>query len=313
MLQRHKSLIIILGLTLGLIGCATNPGRETAEPKYSELYDGEMQLAHEAGQHETTREEAIANGDKALAEGDSDRAMYEYVHALEISGGDSETLNKIGAIHTRQGNLRLAARAYTLSLKLDAENPAALEGVGLLFLRDRRYEDARLHLTTALEHDPQRWQSHNGLGMLDDLDGDHVQAAAHYRQALDIPPVPDLPLEKARLLNNLGYSSYLSGDWEGALRHFHRALDYNPDLERAWQNIGLVYTRKEQYDRALDAFQRVMDKPDAYNNLGFLCMINRQYDQAEYFLQKAIRLSPSYYVKAHENLDRLSILRGGDG
>jgi uncharacterized protein HemY len=57
-----------------------------------------------------------------------------------------------------------------------------------------------------------------------------------------------------------------------------------------------------------------MEKPDAYNNLGYLCMINQQYDNAEYFLQKAIKLSsPSYHVKAHENLDRLEILRGADG
>jgi Flp pilus assembly protein TadD len=304
---------MILGLTVALVGCASNPGRDTtAAPRYDDLYNGEMQVAHEAVQDKTTKEEAVANGDRALADGDTDRAMYEYVHALDISGGDAETLNKIGAIHVGQGNLRLAARAYALSLKLDAKNPEALEGVGLLLLRERRYEDARRHLNAALEEDPQRWQSHNGLGMLADLDGDHARAAAHYMQALDTQPVSARQLAKAKLLNNLGYSLYLSGDWEFALRHFHRALDINSDFERAWQNIGLVYIRKEQYDRALDAFQHVMEKPDAYNNVGFLCMINQQYDNAEYFLQQAIKLSPSYHVEAHENLDRLKILRGTD-
>jgi len=312
MIEKRKYLLLIPCLTLALFGCATNPGR-TTESEYTGLYNGEMKVAHEAGQNDTTREEAIANGDNALASGDTDRAMYEYVHALEISGGDADTLNKIGAIHESLGNSRLAARAYTLSLKLDADNPAALEGVGLLLLRDRRYDDARQYLTNALEKDPQRWQSHNGLGMLDDLKGEYAQAVAHYRQALDTPMASGQHPGTALLLNNLGYSLYLSGDWDGALQQFHRALDFNQDFERAWQNLALVYTRKGDYDRALDAFLRVMDKPEAYNNIGFLCMLNKRYEQAENFFRLAIKLSPTYYVKAHDNLDRLNRLTGKGG
>jgi hypothetical protein len=37
------------------------------------------------------------------------------------------------------------------------------------------------------------------------------------------------------------------------------------------------------------------------------------YDAAAHFFQKAIKLSPTYYVKAHENLDRVNRLRGKDG
>ena len=313
MLQRNKYLIAVIGLTMTLGGCASNPTRDSSADNYSELYDGEMKVAHEAGQHGTTSEEAIANGDRALAEGNTDRAMFEYVQALELSGGDSGILNKIGGIHMRLGNPVLAARAYSLSLKLDPENPAALEGAGLLFLRERSYEDAKRHLTVALERDPLRWQSLNGLGMLADLDGDHAQAAAYYRQALAIPPEVEQQPDNAILLNNLGYSFYLSGDWQQALQYFQQALNYNPDFERAWQNLGLVYTREGEYDRALDAFRRVMDKPEAYNNIGFVCMINQDYDEAAHFFQKAIKLSPTYYVKAHENLDRVNRLRGKDG
>jgi len=313
MLQIHKHLLVVLGLTMLMAGCAMNPSRDSGGSQYSDLYNGEMKVAHEAGQDKVTREEAIANGDRALADGDADRAMFEYVHALEISGGDASILNKIAAIHTSLGNLRLAARAYTLSLKLEPENPAALEGVGLLFLRDRRYDDARRHLSAALEKEPLRWQSLNGLGMLADLEGNYAQAAAYYRQALEIPPDAWQQPETAVLLNNLGYSLYLSGDWDGAQHNFHKALNYSPEFVRAWQNLGLVYTRKGDYDGALDAYRHVMDKPEAYNNIGFICMLNQEYDQAEYFFRKAIKLSPTYYVKAHENLDKLNRLRGKDG
>jgi uncharacterized protein HemY len=37
-------------------------------------------------------------------------------------------------------------------------------------------------------------------------------------------------------------------------------------------------------------------------------MINKQYDEAEHYFRTAISLSPSYYAKAHENLERLQLL-----
>jgi hypothetical protein len=42
-------------------------------------------------------------------------------------------------------------------------------------------------------------------------------------------------------------------------------------------------------------------------------MINRNYDQAYHFFQQAIKLSPTYYVRAHENLERLNRLRVAAG
>jgi len=309
----HSYQIAIFTLLLAMTGCASMPGQVTSKAEdnaeYRNLYNGEMQVAHEASQNESTAEEAIANGDQALARGNTDRAMYEYVHALELNGGDASTLNKIGTIHTALGNYQLAARAYTSSLRLEPDNAAAQEGIGLLLMRDRRHEEARKYLTAALEADPLRWESHNGLGMLADLEGDHAAAATHFQLALDTFSSAFARTDKARVLNNLGYSTYMSGDLAGALPYFYKALDSYPEFDRAWQNIGLVYTRQGAYDRALDAYLHVMGKPEAFNNLGYLCMINKRYDRAEYYFRVAIKASPSYYAKAHDNLERLQSLR----
>lgn len=308
MLPRQLFRIAILLLALTMTGCATTLAKEENSTEYDELYDGEMQLAHEAADHEVTLEEAIANGDRALADGNTDQAMYEYVHALQLSGGDAQTLNKIGAIHMGLGNLRLAARAYSFSLRLEPGNTSALEGVGLLLLQERRYDEARQHLTAALAADSERWQCHNGLGVLADLDGNHETAITHFRQALDVSSGAPGLADKARVLNNLGYSLYLKNDRESALKYFHKALYNDPGFDRAWENLGLVYTRQGDYYRAVDAYSHVMDKPQAYNNIGFLCMINEEYKCAEHYFNIAIKLSPSYYVKAHENMDRLKML-----
>jgi hypothetical protein len=48
-----------------------------------------------------------------------------------------------------------------------------------------------------------------------------------------------------------------------------------------------------------------MDAPQAYNSLGYVCMLTGRRGEAENFFAKAIELSPSYYAAAHDNLQRL--------
>lgn len=311
---RTRLFVTSLLLALILPGCAMLSGRggDTASGKssaFGKLYTGDTRLARAAGDEHKTAAQAIADGDRALALGDFDQALYEYVQALETNGGDAATLNKIAAIQNHLGHAPLAARAYALSLHFKPGNPEALEGIGLLLLRERQYDSARTELEAALKADPKRWRSLNGLGMLDDLAGDHAAAAGRFRKALAIPGADTAGHESAQLWNNLGYSLYMSGDLQGALQNFYTAIDKDPAFKRAWENIGLVYTRMGDYDRALDAYQRVMDKPEAYNNVGYVCMINDRYDLAEHYFRQAIDLSPTYYVKAHDNLERLNTLR----
>ncbi|MGB5717009.1 MAG: tol-pal system protein YbgF, partial [Gammaproteobacteria bacterium] len=287
-------------------GCSTNPTKES-DPvdSYDNLYRGsnEHKTANEAAIAAETPEEAIARGDEAYAKRQYDIALYEYVEALQLSGGDTETLNKVGDIHFTLGDLDSAEQAYNASIQLDEENQHALQGLGLIQLRQRNYDEAKASLIEALSLNPDLWNAHNGLGMIADIEGDHTTAIEYYRRALQLNP------RSPQVLNNLGYSEYLSGNWHAAMMHFVQAVNSNPDYDRAWYNIGLIYTREGDYENAFDAFRNVLDTPQSYNDIGYLNMIDGHYDIAEYYFQKAVKTSPSYYLKAHENIDKLERLR----
>jgi Flp pilus assembly protein TadD len=299
-------------MIIALPACSTSPSKQAdTEAKkeagpYKELYKGDQKVVHETEKSFSSFEEAVQRGDQALAEGAADKALFAYVQALQISGGDAETLNKIGEIHIQTNNFTLATRAFDESLKLSPDNSGALEGLGLIYLRQRDYEQAKVNLTKAVQQEPDRWRAHNALGMVADLQGDFVTAVYHYNEALKQEP------NSPELLNNLGYSLYLAGDWDGALRNYRKALNFDPNYQRVWQNMGLVYTRQGNFDAAVDAFRRIMDKPKAYNNVGYLCMINGDYANAEKFFRLAIKQSPTFYEKAQENLDRVHRLREQD-
>jgi Flp pilus assembly protein TadD len=287
-------------------GCASfsNPDKQS-DNKYSDLYDKQAKLVHEAGRgSEGTADQAMARGDELLSQGDTDRALFEYIKAIEKDNSKVEALYKIGTIHAARGNLPLAQAAYQKVLERSVKHAGALEGLGLVYLQQRQYGKARDHLNRAVENDPQRWQAHNGLGVLADLEKQYDVAASHYQQALQIKP--DQPL----LLNNLGYSNYLLGQWDTAQQYLESALRIDPQYKRGWENLGLVYARRGDYNRAKAALLHTMGEPQALNDLGYLAMLQGKHDRAEDFLKQAIALSPTYYAVAHENLKRCTALQG---
>jgi tetratricopeptide (TPR) repeat protein len=109
----------------------------------------------------------------------------------------------------------------------------------------------------------------------------------------------------AECLNNLGFAKYESRDWMGALRAYDAALAIDPGYEAAWMNKALLLARQGDDQAALAAFRRVMNEADAYNDLGYIHMTQGDVDGAYELFEKAIATSPTFHVKANENLRRL--------
>ncbi len=137
---------------------------------------------------------------------------------------------------------------------------------------------------------------YNSLGIIADLELEFELAQHYYQLAINIEP------QNPTTYNNLGYSYYLDQSWQNAEYYFRQALVIDPNLDQAWRNLGLLFTRQGKYHQALDTFSRLMTEPEAYNTVGYLCMIAEKYVEAERFFEKAIDLSPFYYKRARENL-----------
>lgn len=60
----------------------------------------------------------------------------------------------------------------------------------------------------------------------------------------------------AALRVNLALALFKTGQADDALAHLHQALRIQPDHERAWGYLGLVYWRKGHLEQARDAFLR---------------------------------------------------------
>jgi len=303
--------LLVVGLLLLVTGCASNPQKDAAvaaqaSNNFSGLYDGKMAATHATELPVASAEEAQVRGDQAWREGDLDLALYQYIQALQMDGDDVNTLNKIGAIHVDRGNLGLAEAAYRWALRLSPDNAAALTELGLILLKKREFAQAEETLTHSLNVTSQQWRAQNALGIIANVQGNHAAASLHFQEALKIRP------ESPMLLNNYGYSLYLSKDWPGAMKAFRQALNRAPDYKLAWHNLGLVYARERNYTAAVDAFSHAMELYEAYNDVGYLAMLDGNYQESDIYLSKAIKLCPSYYETAHKNLMRSRVLKSTD-
>ncbi|WP_217411458.1 tetratricopeptide repeat protein [Marinobacterium ramblicola] len=299
--------VLIVFLLLG--GCAANQ-EQSKEAANEAFYEGKPMLAFAGLPQARSAEEGVRMGDRALARGDSDEALYHYVQALELDAKSADAYYRIGQIHYRRDNEKLASVALRSALGIKPDHTGALTSMGVLHLKHNRYKEARDYLDRALASDRQRFtegaepsfdsdspmEAYNGLGVLADLSGDTAQAQRLYQIALAIRP------DAADVHNNLGYSYYLESRWQEAEREFRKALDLNKNYEQAWRNLGLVYARQQRYLSALHALERVMDTAKAHNDIGYICMLDGRYQLAEYYFEQALTLSPVFYPKAKENL-----------
>jgi Flp pilus assembly protein TadD len=292
-------------VVMGLSGCAADKGKVAAERNRAAApftAKAEKSLLDQLFPTVTAPKEALELGDSSLREGKEELALVYYLRAFDLDAANIQALEKMSAIYSRRGELRLMDMALQAILKVDAKHAGANESLGLLRLSGRRYAEAETLLTRSLAADPRRWRAMNALGIIADLRGDHYTAIAHYRRALNV--LPGSPM----LLSNIGYSHYLAGDRRLSRDYLNQALGLDPKHARAARNLALVEANEGHYQAAIGLLSRVMRTHAAYNNVGYVCMMKGDYPQAERFLTESIAQAPQYYERAHENLKQLRIL-----
>ena len=174
----------------------------------------------------------------------------------------------------------------------------AYEGMGLVYFKATEFDKAKQNLSEALKLDDRLWQAHNLLGIIYDRKGQFEAAIIHYRAAITLNP------HQGILLNNLGVSYCLQGEYEKAVETFLEALKTETSNTKIYNNLALTLSKLERYEDALEAFKRGQTEAAAYNNIGYIYMIEGKYREAIKALEKAIEVNPTFYTRANENLEK---------
>jgi tetratricopeptide (TPR) repeat protein len=301
----EKNIIIISVLLIfAITGCTSTETRDAKKDQATHIKSKEnnIQLAKVEEQNNNL-----------------DKAIFYYIQALEFDKTDVEILCKIGNIQNSLGSPELATRAFKQALIIKPDYVPALAPMGIYYLEHKHMDKAKKTLEQTITLDQKRLKidvsferfieldskspllAYNALAVLSDLGSRHEYARKIFN--LLVPISEDSPL----IYTNMGYSYYLTNNYTLAQNYYKKALDVNSDFERAKLNLGLIYVRTGQYNQALQLFKQVMTTAQAYNDIGYFLLLDGRYQEAEYFLQNAIDLSPSYFEKSHINLENVQL------
>jgi len=144
---------------------------------------------------------------------------------------------------------------------------------------------------------------------LEDL-GNSLMQQGNLREGLEkLLEASRLDPENANIHNGLGLAYRDLGVYEKSIVHFKRALALRPEFPEAQNNLGTLYLLLREWDLALDCFQRAVSDilyrtPHfSYNNIGLAYYNKGDYQKAIENYQKALRSFPAYSL-CYENLAR---------
>ena len=113
--------------------------------------------------------------------------------------------------------------------------------------------------------------------------------------------------------NNRGVAYSAKGDFDRTIEDYTKAIELNPNYAVAYNNRGGVYYLKEEYESAIVDFTKATElNPDyavAYNNRGVAYYLKKEYDSAIVDFTRAIELNPDYAI-AYNNRGRAYGVKG---
>lgn len=247
-----------------------------------------------------TSEQHEQVGDGYLRRDNPEMALMHYNQAITLDENNLDARVKRGDLLVTQGLDEQALAEFNTVLAAEPDHAIANEAAGGVFFRAGLYTEAAAHLGRAVQLNPMLWKAHNYLGILSDREHDYDGAAEHFRRALELHKGSGVD----EIYNNLGVVRMARKEYAEAVDCFRRALKTGGVSERTYNNLGLALTRLDRLPEALESFKYAGGEAKAYNNVGYVLLNDNRPEEAVPYFEKAIELSPNYYVKAADNLKR---------
>lgn len=301
--SRGCSLLLLL---LFLSSCTSTV--QPVGPKAHNLFPPEQRGAESEKEklQNLTVDELLERGNLHLSGGNIQLANLHFVMALKKKPESPEALVGLGNVYYHQGDREKAGEAFSKAIAEDSNSsPSALLGLAKIYREQGNYDAAVEHINKSLVLKPDDAEILTELAFTYDVmgQGQEILAEPLYLKVVALKP------NSSSSHNNLGYNYLLQGRYAESIESLGRSLELDPTNQRARNNLATAYALNGNDKKALQVFESVLGKASGYNNIGYLYMTQGQWDKAEKAFKTALEMSPRFYVRAQQNLDRLQQLR----
>jgi tetratricopeptide (TPR) repeat protein len=198
---------------------------------------------------------------------------------LTLEYNPNLTHSAIETFHSRQGNcLSFSLLFAALAREADLDTTFQMVDIPPSFSSDGEIVLLNNHINVRV------------TGVRRDINfaGDYVVDfnTAEYNGNYDTREVDD-NYAIALYFSNLGIESMQAGRRKDAFRYLKKGIATNPDIAGLWVNLGVLYSRQEHYDTAVQAYQQALsiqasNKSALVNLAAALGKLGREEEAAEY-------------------------------
>jgi superkiller protein 3 len=255
--------------------------------RIAEVYyeKGELDRAYDFYHRITTYEPASENARIAYLNmgnilDDTQRyreAIEAYQKALAISPKDDAALFNLGISYKHARKPELAIETWRKAADLNPENPQPLLALADYYYENNHYDLAMDEYQRILRRWPDLQDAHFTLATVYYKRGQNEYAIEEYKRVIEINDRNDYARKAYINLGILESGAPKGGEagMEKAQNYIQKALVMKPNDAEALLSLGMMYMKKEMYDRAIDTFlqaQRATNDPkmsaETNNNIG---------------------------------------------
>ena len=297
----------------------------------SNVTSGQSTLEISIQQHFTAAREAEKRGDLTTAE-------REYRAVLKLSPDLAEVSSNLGLVYYLQRKDGEAIKVFQEALKRKPELVAANLFLGMTYTRSNQYDKAIGPLNKAISLNPGEPRAYLNLGLSyselgQDREAMKVLQSASDRWPEDVEVLYNLGIVYTRLMTAaykkmakvdpdshrvhqlLGASYEARRDTKKAIEEYRLAIQKKPDFAGLHYALGNIYWREGDLPLAEKEFlEELRIAPENYLTtwkLGNIYLLNKQYDLAFQYLEKAIQQRPDL-GQAHRDLGKALLQTDGD-
>jgi tetratricopeptide (TPR) repeat protein len=178
-------------------------------------------------------------------------ATFLFNAVLERQPDHADSLFYLGVIADHENDSAAALDYLAQAIAAAPDRAAYYRFRAVVYTDMHDFAAAQADLTQALELVSDYASAHFSQGYLRSISGGDSQAA--YRQALALDPAFDVALR------NMGKDTEAAGNPNQAMELYLQALTINPYFTEVYNDLGLIYLNRREYDLAYTCFTRAIE------------------------------------------------------
>jgi tetratricopeptide (TPR) repeat protein len=222
----------------------------------------------------------VRAGNEFFKAGDTDNAIQEYQHALELNPNNAEAHLKLGFLfYNAKHQYEQGMEHYNLALKANPNDPRIHHDLGMALLHQRQFDLAIKHLSAALRGMPNGLdKQYNPVNMNFSLalaffyTGRSAEAIPHFSEVLQLDP------NNAQAHYWLAIAMADQKDLDGSLEHYQAAVKLRPEIDTSptlHYLLAMNYAEQRRFSEAVLSAEKALSLANAAGDVKYAQQISK--------------------------------------